>query len=276
MMQCSSPAAGTCQRVLAVFISGGAAANRIGVLLTRAVGGATSSMVDNVVVLLAKVASTARLWGWSRIVGGPVLLRGVPGLRWAKVMGSGHEGGFGLRPSPAHQGVFAVFDSGAAALAFAEHSECVARYRAQCDELCVLRLTPFSSRGSWSGRALRADSASTVAAGLPMAALTRASIRPLAAARFWRKAPASQTSLGSADGCWLAAGLGEAPLFRQATLSMWQNVAAMNAYARSGAHLQAIQAATAERHFSESMFVRFAPLSVQGTWQGSEHAWTAP
>jgi spheroidene monooxygenase len=81
-------------------------------------------------------------------------------------------------------------------------------------------------------------------------------------------APPAQVSLEGAPGCRFAVGLGEAPLLRQATFSLWDSVAAMDAYARSGAHLAAIRAAHKERYFSESMFVRFVPLALQGSWRG--------
>jgi hypothetical protein len=66
----------------------------------------------------------------------------------------------------------------------------------------------------------------------------------------------------------LAVGLGEAPLLRQATFSIWDNTAAMDAYARSGAHLTAIRNAYQGDYFSESMFVRFRVLHTEGRWQG--------
>jgi spheroidene monooxygenase len=66
-------------------------------------------------------------------------------------------------------------------------------------------------------------------------------------------------------------GLGEAPFFRQATFSIWDSVTDMNAYARSGAHLEAIQAANQHGYFSESMFARFVPLKVQGQWLGKDY-----
>ena len=105
----------------------------------------------------------------------------------------------------------------------------------------------------------------------PIAALTRASIHWPRALPFWRLAPAAQQALTEAPGCRLAAGLGEAPLLRQATFSVWDSVQAMDDYARSGAHLLAIRAAHSGGYFSESMFVRFVPLSIQGTWLGQPH-----
>ena len=89
---------------------------------------------------------------------------------------------------------------------------------------------------------------------------------------FWRHAPAAQRSLLAAPGCALAVGLGEAPLLRQATFSLWDSAAAMDAYARTGAHLDAIRAAWKHQFFSESMFVRFVPLQLQGQWKGRRFA----
>jgi spheroidene monooxygenase len=80
--------------------------------------------------------------------------------------------------------------------------------------------------------------------------------------------PAAQRSLALAPGCRLAAGVGEAPILRQATFSIWDDVASMDAYARAGAHRAAIEAAAGGGFFAESMFVRFVPYDVQGSWKG--------
>ena len=61
------------------------------------------------------------------------------------------------------------------------------------------------------------------------------------------------------------------PCRQQATFSVWESQAAMDAYARSGAHLDAIRAAARDDYFSESMFVRFVPLRLVGTWHGRQH-----
>jgi spheroidene monooxygenase len=223
------------------------------------------------VLLLADWAPGSRLWGALRMVRGPAALQPERGLVFAKVLGSGQGGGFGLKPSPSHQGLFALFDGAAAAQAFVEHSATLRAYRAHARELCVLVLRACSSRGSWSGQTLAVTSAAPAQG--PIVALTRASIRPARAARFWRMAPPAQAALAHAPGCILAAGLGEAPLLRQATISAWESVPAMDAYARSGAHGEAIRAAASGGFFSESMFVRFAPLRIEGTWLGRAHHW---
>jgi len=231
---------------------------------TRAV---TQARGDEVaVMLLAQMAPGARLWGGMRLVVGRFAMRGVPGLRFFKILGSGHEGGFGLRPSADRLGLFTVFADARAADDFLAGSPVLRSWQGHSRECAWLKLAPYTSRGAWAGRALAA-SAEPPAAG-PIAVLTRASIRPRRAAAFWCRAPAAERALWAAPGCLLATGLGEAPLLRQCTFSVWQDSASLQAYAQQGAHLDAVRAAYGEGYFSESMFTRFALRAMGGTWKG--------
>jgi hypothetical protein len=233
----------------------------------RSTHGAATA-VETVVLMLADVAPESRLWGHARFVFGRYALPGVPGMRFARVLGSGHDGGFGLRPSLSRQGLLCAFADDATASRFIA-SQYVEDYRRRSRELLTARLHAYSCRGSWGGRAL--GLAASVPSDGPVAALTRASIRPSRAAAFWRKAPPTEASLAEAPGCLLAVGLGEAPLLRQATFSIWESATSMDAYARTGAHLDAIRASHAGSYFSESMFVRFVPSELRGTWKGRTH-----
>lgn len=231
--------------------------------------GAVGSAVS--VLLLAQTPGWSAPWGWSRIVRGPAALAAARGLRFAKVLGSGHEGGFGLKPSATRHGVFATFDDESAADAFLDDSTPLMRaYARHAAERFSVKLRAFSVKGSWSGTAVPL-SAEPPGPTEPLAALTRASIRPSAAARFWRFAPPAQAGLADVAGCRLAVGLGEAPLLRQCTFSLWDSVAHMDRYARSGAHLAAIRASYDASFFSESMFVRFVPIDPRGVWLGRHY-----
>lgn len=221
------------------------------------------------VVVLVKVRGTAVPWLLSRLVRGPRALRGVPGLRFARVLGSGQGGGFVLLPGLDHGGLFLLFDDEPAAEAFIARSAVLAAYRAQAEECLVALLRAASCRGSWAGQAMAVTA--RLRAGEPVAVLTRGSIRPSRAWSFWRHAAPSQRALQGTRGCRLAAGLGEAPLLRQCTFSLWDDTAAMDAYVRHGAHRRASASATRDGHFSESMFLRLVPLWLQGRWQGVSH-----
>ncbi len=233
-----------------------------------------------VVVLLVDIAKSHRSWGWMRLVAGPSAFSAVPGLLGAKVMGSGHGGGFTLRPSASHQGLLCRFDSADAAMDFL-HGEQVQAYRDRSQECWAGLMAVTSARGHWDQQAWGLSDAQVTRLSedrycgqpaqpepLPLAVLTRASIHPAKATAFWRHAPAAQASLDAAQGCLLAVGLGEAPLVRQCTFSLWQSEPDMLAYAQEGAHQQASSAAWRQKFFSESLFARMRVLRMSGLWKG--------
>jgi spheroidene monooxygenase len=241
-----------------------------------------------VVVVLMDFASQHRAWGWLRLAQGSAAFRGNPGLQFVKIMGSGHGGGFGLRPSSTHQGLVLVFDDERCARAFTSGPTLQA-FIERAREHWMGTLAVTSVRGQWDQQSwgvTPAERLSDVPAApaaadpapprLPVAALTRGSIRPAKALSFWRYAPPAQADLDKAAGCQLAMGLGEAPLVRQCTFSVWDDTDSMVAYAHKGAHRQAIAAAAKHDFFSESMFARMRVLSMSGNWRGRQYGEAAP
>ena len=233
-----------------------------------------ASVTGVVVVFLVDLKNNQRSWGWLKLAQGNTALMQLPGAVFSKVMGSGHEGGFGLRPSSTHQGLVMMFDSAEHAQEFL-HSEIIDQYKSHAREWWSAVMAIDSSRGQWN----QVEWRSTELRGLSpqeregrptpwIATLTRASIRAASAMAFWRFAPAAQADLNKTPGCVLAMGLGEAPLLRQCTFSVWKDTQSMLNYAQRGAHLNAIQAAYKHKFFSESMFVRMRVLSVAGIWGG--------
>ena len=236
-----------------------------------------------VVVLLVDFLRQHQGWGWLRLVAGATPYKEVPGLSMVKVMGSGHGGGFSLRPSATHQGLICTFSHLDLALKFLD-SSAVQAYRSRARECWTGVMSVQSARGHWDKQAWQASSAQALGMsgdqaaqarsldGMlhsgPFAVLTRASIVPTKAMAFWRYAPAAQADLGKSPGCLLAMGLGEAPLVRQCTFSVWQDTAAMLQYAHQGAHQVASAAAYKHQFFSESLFVRMQVLHMAGVWQG--------
>ena len=232
-----------------------------------------------VVVLLVDFLRQHQGWGWLRLVAGGTLYKNVPGLTTVKVMGSGHGGGFSLRPSATHQGLICTFTHLDLALKFLD-STLVQAYRERARELWSGVLSVQSARGSWDKQAWLASTPESLNAPTepqgPLAVLTRASILPTKAMAFWRYAPAAQAALGESDGCLLSMGLGEAPLVRQCTFSLWQDTASMLQYAQQGAHQVASVAAYKHQFFSESLFVRMQVHHMSGMWQGRYFALPNP
>jgi spheroidene monooxygenase len=231
-----------------------------------------------VVVVVADLLRQHQGWGWLRLVAGAGAYKDVPGLTMAKVMGSGHGGGFSLRPSPTHQGLICTFSHLDFALKFLD-SAAVQAYRSRARECWTGVMAVQSGRGHWDKQAWQASSAEALGDSAapqgPLAVLTRASILPTKTMAFWRYAPAAQAELKHSPGCLLAMGLGEVPLVRQCTFSLWQDTAAMLAYAQQGAHQVASAAAYKHQFFSESLFVRMQVLQMAGDWQGRSFDATA-
>ena len=234
-----------------------------------------------VVVFLFDFLPQHRIWAWMKLMQGTRgLFKTFPGLRFAKVMGSGEGGGFGLRPSSTHQGLIMVFDDLIHAYQSLKSGE-IMRYQEKTHEYWQGVLLVDSCRGSWDHQSWNSQNVLQEAVQDPVqsgsahdgssayiASLTRASIRASQAMNFWRFAPPAQVDLKKASGCELAVGLGEAPLLRQCTFSVWQDAQSLTNYAHQGAHMRAIGAAQKHNFFTESMFVRMKVLHMWGQWMG--------
>ncbi len=234
-----------------------------------------------------------RSWAWLKLMQGTSgFYKSISGLLFAKVMGSGEGGGFGLRPSATHQGLIFVFDGLTSASDYLKSKEFGA-YKEKTREFWQGILSVNSCRGSWNkqswqtndlliehnkSQAMSNQQFKEMAQPLQenyVASLTRGSIRPAKAVAFWRFAPPAQVDLNKAPGCELAVGLGEAPLLRQCTFSLWTSSQSLIDYAHQGAHLKAIAAAKKHSFFTESMFVRMKVLHMCGNWMGKEFGYNS-
>jgi hypothetical protein len=224
-------------------------------------------MNDQTAVLgLIDIASHARGWGFLRYILGKAPFQNLTGLQFCKVLGSGYNGGFSTKPSLTKQGFFCVFDSAHNAALF-EESSIFKAYEEHSHEFFSASVQAYSSRGSWSGFSLSCSNTNPPV-NAPIASLTRASIKPSKAGQFWAKAKPAEDAVTLASGKILTAGVGEAPYFRQATFTIWNDVQSLEQYAQQGAHLAAIKAAYGQAYFSESMFTRFRVIKAHGIWQG--------
>lgn len=244
---------------------------------------APEALCGLLVVALIDYQVAHRRWGWLRLMQGASTLQEAPGLLFGKVMGSGSDGGFSLRPSSTHQGVIALFRQTEQALGFMD-GPLMAAFKARATSFWSGLMSVESARGSWDGQGW---APSPLPSPLPelvsdppqpqlLAALTRASIRPAKAVAFWKQAPAAQDELRRSPGCLLAMGLGEAPLLRQCTFSLWEDTASMLAYSLNGAHRRAIEQAYSKDYFSESMFARMRLLTSRGQWPSPREVSTEP
>ena len=217
-------------------------------------------------MVLVDIQLSAKISGILRLMFARLGLWKTPGLTFYKHMGSGKNGGFSIHPSGTHQALFCVFQDITSLEEFYQSSRLIRWYRAHAQDFFSVKLKAYSIKGQWSGFAPHITAEAPTAG--PIVSITRASIKPLYCIPFWRKQPAAEISLEQSSGCIIAAGVGEAPFFRQATFTIWESQAAMDQYARQGAHQNAIRASLSGHYFSESMFSRYIPFDADGSWKG--------
>ena len=169
-----------------------------------------------------------------------IRLRRVPGLRFARVLGTGRGSSTAFGADPTRTALFAVWEAPAALDAFEAgfFGTRAARIVAGGGEAYTVRLALVSGRGRWGGRDVLDGMARAVPDG-PLAVLTRAVVRPTAWLRF-----ASAATPVSGE--------------------------AVREFARGEAHAAVVARTEPERWYAEELFARFVPLSSRGTWDGRD------
>ena len=192
----------------------------------------------------------------------------VQGLSFWKLCGSGTGEGFTPKPNWSTWAILTVWDSPERARAGTADEAVFRRWRAQADESWTVFLEPYSARGEWAGVPPFAPHGAPGAG--PLSALTRATVKPAKALRFWGRVPDISRRLGDNSGVVFKIGIGEVPLLHQVTFSIWPDLAQMNAFARTGPHAEAIRAVRDEGWFSEELYARFRVTGSAGTWNGTD------
>ncbi len=230
----------------------------------------------------------------------PVLGR-TPGLTFWRLLGSGRGASMSVGADLRRWALLAVWRDERDLDRFLSDSPVAERWRSEARESWQVRLAPLASRGRWNGvdpfGSLPASPSGPLSAspsaplparpsgllpegargpdpgdpGGPVAVLTRASIRPARLVAFYRSVPGVDRLLAEQDGCLASVGVGEWPLARQGTFSLWRDAAAVRDFAHRGReHRRVIGRTRAEDWYSEELFARFSPYASEGTWDGAD------
>lgn len=192
----------------------------------------------------------------------------IPDLTFWKLCGSGTGEGFTPVPNTGVYAILCVWPDAGTARARISTTPVFDRYRRHAAEHWTVFLSPTSVRGKWSGSEPFSPVSEPVSG--PLAALTRATIKPGILARFWQRVPDISAMIGSDPNVVFKIGIGEVPMLHQITFSIWPGASEMAAFARSnGPHAAAIQAVRDGAWFREELYARFTILGDSGTWGGS-------
>ena len=209
-----------------------------------------------------------RLWVLGQMGAARLSLPRVPGIGAWKLCGSGANQGFVPIPNPGVWAILATWPDEATARARVAGAHPFTAWADRADERWTVFLAPTSARGRWAGAEPFAVSAEPAPG--PVAALTRATVKPSVALQFWRRTPDLNRAIFADPNVIFRIGIGEVPLMQQVTFSIWPDTAAMAEFARKGLHADAIRAVREGNWFREELYARFRILGAEGTWAGGD------
>ncbi len=124
-----------------------------------------------------------------------------------------------------------------------------------------IHLEPYAGHGSWDNQSFISQRKSSEEPVGRIAVLTRATIRLTRLIAFWKAVPSTSFQLDQHPGFVFSIGVGEIPLIKQATFSIWESEGDMKSYAyKMRAHQEVIKRTRDENWYAEEMFLRFRLL----------------
>jgi spheroidene monooxygenase len=224
--------------------------------------------IQTVTLSLHRFASPqARLWAFGQMGAARLSFRAMPEVGFWKLCGSGVGEGFTPIPNTAVWAILATWPDEPTARGMVAEAPVYRRWRDHAAEVWTVFLTASSARGKWSG--VEPFDVTGPPGDGPLAVLTRATLRPRIAPRFWGHSPDVSQMIGADPDVIFKIGIGEVPWLQQVTFSIWPDVASMARFAhRDGAHLRAVRAVREGGWFREELYARFRILGDTGTWEG--------
>lgn len=209
-----------------------------------------------------------RIWAFAMMGAARIAMARVPDIGFWKLCGSGVGEGFTPLPNTAVYAILCTWPDADTARDRLENTAVFRKYRKRAAETWTLFLAPTAARGNWSGKEPFLP-VSEPARG-PLAALTRATIKPGILPKFWGRVPDISAVIGQDPNVVFKIGIGEVPMLHQITFSIWPGASEMAAFARleGGPHAEAIKAVREGAWFKEELYARFSILGDTGTWGG--------
>lgn len=199
-----------------------------------------------------------------------LVLARVPGIGFWKLMGTGSGRTFTTSDADFHHwAVLTTWQEADAAHDFGD-STVVRSWNRISHEHLLVEMSPISAKGSWAGVEPFGHPSSARVDG-PIAAITRARIKPTYWRRFWANVPPVSQDLGHDSGLLLSMGIGEAPVGLQGTFSVWRDNQAISDFAyRRSAHAHVIDQTSRLDWYAEELFARFRLIRVEGAYEGRD------
>lgn len=210
-----------------------------------------------------------RLWAFTQMGLAVGTLSATPGLRFGRLLGSGGGNGFSVAPNWGVYAWLGHWENRQAADNFFREDDWYQSVLQHSSEQLTIHLLPTMTHGEWGGERPFTAHREGYDPAAPVAVITRATIRTRKLPEFWRYVPKTSDSIYNHPARLLSLGIGEYPIFMQATFSLWTSGKAMQEFAYQSKHHREVVKLTRERDwYKEEMFTRFTVLGLEGTWGG--------
>ena len=221
-------------------------------------------MPQTAVVSFFKYQGLKNKWNALGRMGRPPLLNSsIDGLTFWKSFGSGSGNGFSIWPDFSTFGLLTVFKSEADAKDYLE-SKIVQDYTNTAKAFSHILMHAVKAHGKWSDEEPFVKS-TEYDASKPLGVITRATIKPKLTHRFWKYVPSVSKSMDGHEGLIYSKGIGEWPIFMQATFSLWLTGDDMMNYAyKNKKHADMVKKTRELGWYSEELFARFHPFEIIG------------
>ena len=187
-------------------------------------------------------------------------LKNIEGLSFYKLLGTGKKPGFRVTPDFKTYALLTSWKSEEDYDSFMDDNY-LKEFKEKCNSIRFIELETISSHGLWGN--IKPFTASrkineSIFSRNKIAVLPRGAVRITKALNFWFSIGSASKSISQAEGVSFYKGIGEFPLFEQATFSIWDNINYVKKFAyEDKLHFDIVKKAKEEKWYKEDMFVRF-------------------
>jgi len=225
-------------------------------------------MRQTVTMTFFRYRGIQKVWGMMQMRQGKINMKKQPGIVFIKMLGTGGNAGYSLRPDFSVYALLCVWKDEADADVFFNSSDQFRKFTAHSTQRFTIFMRNINTRGSWSGHSPFITEPEDPASKF-LCVLTRATLKNHYIRSFWKRVPNVSKSQEGFPGLLFSKGVGEIPFFEQATFTIWNDVNKMKEFAyKSKFHTEAIKKTREVGGFKEEMFSRFQPYRIIGDWDG--------
>ena len=197
--------------------------------------------------------------------------KNIQGCTFFKLMGSGAGGGFSILPDLSTYALLQVWKNEEMATNFFKSSKLFEEYKSHSQEHWITYAKNISGGGMWSGVAPFKPSDAIDLNNKLIMVITRASVRWNKLFQFWSYVPMSIKSYLDNTGLLYTKGIGEVPIVEMATYSLWKSEADLMKFSHDpNGHGKSARRSISKNWFKESLFSRFQPYKIEGTWSAAD------